>query len=323
MNDMLKNYFTPQKMMRTVLLALTPLVLFGVWMFGWRVALTLVVVLAAGIALEMFWEKRSGKKASEAVLVTCVLYTLTLPPDLPLWMAVAGILFGLFFGKLVFGGFGKNIFNPALVGRAFIYVNFPEPMTIAWNEAMAGFPGGFATFSTKAIDSVTTATPMILFKNNGELTNIMDLFTGTIPGAIGESAKLLIIVGAIYLVWKKVASWEIMVSCVLGFLVTNAMLYYGTDVQAMPPLHGLLSGGFLFGSVFMATDPISAAKTTEGKWIFGLIIGLTTVLIRTLALFNGGMMFAILIGNTFAPIVDYFVRESKAKAKAKRKEVAA
>jgi len=170
------NYFKNQKMMRTIILSLIPITIFSAYLYGVRVLFLLAIVTITGTSAEYFWEKHNNNKASEAVFVTCILFTLTLPPSLPFWIAIMGILFGLFFGKLVFGGFGKNIFNPALVGRAFIYVNFPEPLTISWNKVATGFPGGFATYLTNEIDAVSQATPMILFKNFKESLDFQSLF---------------------------------------------------------------------------------------------------------------------------------------------------
>lgn len=313
------NNFKKQKMMRTVLLSLSPIVVSSVYNYGLRVLILLFAVTAAGAAAEYLWERHYGNKPSEAVFVTCILYTMTLPPSIPYWIAVTGILFGIIFGKMVFGGFGKNIFNPALVGRAFIYINFPNPMTIWWNDAAAGLPGGFSAYLTSGIDAVAEATPMILYNNTGEMWNMNSLVLGNIPGAIGESFKILIILAAIYLIYTKTASWEIMLGCLIGFFTTGTLMYFAYD--GINPIYGMLMGGFLFGTVFMATDPVSAAKTKKGKWIFGIIIGFVTALIRSLSLFNGGMMFAILMGNTFAPIIDYFVKE--AENRKKRKAVAA
>ena len=311
--------FRKQKMMRTVLLSLTPIIVFSVYNYGLRVLFLLFAVTIAGTAVEYLWEKHYGNKSSEAIFVTCILYTMTLPPSIPYWIAILGILFGVIFGKMVFGGFGRNVFNPALVGRAFIYINFPNPMTIVWNDAAAGsFQGGFAQYLTATIDAVSEATPMILYNYTGKITNLSSLFLGNIPGAIGESFKILIILAAIYLIYTKTASWEIMLGCLIGFLSTGTLMYFMYD--GINPIYGMMMGGFLFGTVFMATDPISAAKTKKGKWIFGIIIGLVTVLIRALSLFNGGMMFAILMGNTFAPIIDYFIKEAENK---KKKVVAA
>lgn len=316
MNDFYKNSFMNQKMMRTVLISLVPIIIFSTYLFGLKVLVLLTAVTIIGTASEYLWEKHYGNKSSEAVFVSCVLYTLTLPVSIPIWIAIIGILFGLFFGKLFFGGFGKNVFNPAIVGRVFIYVNFPEPLTISWNQASSIFPGGLTTYLTNHIDAVTEATPMILFNNTMELFDIQSLFIGTIPGAIGETSKILIIIAGIYLVYKKVASWEIMTGTLIGFIAASAVLYL-FKVPVLNPIYGALMGGFLFGAIFMATDPISAPKTKTGKWVYGIIIGLVTLLIRSMSLFNGGMMFAILIGNTFAPIIDYFVKENIARKKKK------
>jgi Na+-transporting NADH:ubiquinone oxidoreductase subunit B len=316
-----EQHFTKQKMMRTVLKALLVILIASVYFNGLRVLLLTSVNIICAVLTEYLFETRILKrqKVSEAVLVTAILYTMTLPVALPLWMSVVGIAFGVFFGKMVFGGFGRNIFNPAIVGRCFVYINFPEPLTIHWNQvpSLSDFPGGFATWIFPEIDAVSTATPLLAFRNEGSLPDIIELLIGNVPGVIGEASKILILLCAIYLIYTKVASWQIMAGCVLGFagitLIFNAM-----GVESVPnPIIGMLSGGFLFGTVFMATDPISAAKTPLGKWIFGIIIGAVTVIIRGFALFSGGVMFAILIGNTFAPIIDYAINAQKKKAKAK------
>jgi Na+-transporting NADH:ubiquinone oxidoreductase subunit B len=313
--DVLSLNFRKQKMMRTVLLSLIPIIILSVYNYGLRVLLLLLVVTIAGTSAEYLWEKHYKNKASEAVFVTCVLYTMTLPASIPYWIAVTGIIFGVIFGKMSFGGFGRNVFNPALVGRAFIYVNFPNPMTIVWNEAARGFPGGFSTYLTAGIDAVSEATPMISYNTIEEIMGLNSLILGNIPGAVGETYKILIILAAIYLVYTKTASLEIMLGCLIGFFAAGSLMHYFYD--GINPIYGMMMGGFLFGTVFMATDPISAAKTKKGKWIFGIIIGVVTVLIRALSLFNGGMMFAILMGNTFAPIIDYFVKEAENKKKNK------
>jgi Na+-transporting NADH:ubiquinone oxidoreductase subunit B len=316
LKEFYKGIFMKQNLMRTVLISLIPIIIFSTYVFGIRVLVLLSIVTLTGTIAEYLWEKHYKNKTSEAVFVSCVLYTLTLPVSIPIWIAVLGILFGLFFGKLFFGGFGKNIFNPAIVGRIFIYVNFPEPLTTSWNHAASVFPGGFNTYITGHIDAISEATPMILFNNTMELYDIHNLITGIIPGAIGETAKILIILAAIFLIYNKVASWEIMTGTLIGFLLTSTVFYL-LRAPVLNPLYGILMGGFLFGTVFMATDPISAPKTKTGKWIYGIIIGSVTLLIRSMSLFNGGMMFAILMGNTFAPIIDYFVKENASRKKRK------
>lgn len=210
-----------QKIMRKVLLSLVPLLLFSTYLFGLRVLVLLAVVCLAGIITEYaILRYMNGKnvKVSEAVLVTGFLYTLTLPPAVPFWVAAVGIAFGVFFGKGVFGGFGKNIFNPALVGRCFIYVSFPTYMTIQWTEPFAGFPGGLLKYSG-GVDAITSATPIIALKKAGEAADMLKLFLGNVSGSLGETSALLILIAAGYLIYTKTASWKIMAACAGGFLV--------------------------------------------------------------------------------------------------------
>ena len=323
LKDFYSKYLMNQKMMRTVLIALTPLMIASVYFFGWRTLLLLLVVTIFGVGTEYIFEKMNKKKVSEAVLVTCMLYTMILPPATPYWIAVVGIIFGVMFGKSVFGGFGRNVFNPALVARAFVYVSFPAPLTIQWSKASMGFPGGFSTYLTEGVEAVSQATPMLIFKNTGTMVDYKNLLIGNISGSIGETSAILIILAGIYLIYKKVASWEIMAGTMLGFLSLTSILYFFTDANIANPLFGVLSGGFLFANVFMVTDPISGAKTKEGKWIYGVLIGLITVIIRTFSLFSGGVMFAILIANTFVPIIDEAVKGVKKRKKAKKEGVVA
>jgi len=324
--EIFSKHFIKQKMMRTVIISLIPIIFASIYFFGWRTLALLGVVTIFGVGMEWFFEKKYNRKVSEAVFVSCILYTMTLPPTTPYWVAVVGILFGVLFGKEVFGGFGKNVFNPALVARAFVYVSFPTPLTIEWSKASLGFPGGFGTYITEGIEAVSQATPMLLFRDTGKLTSITDLLIGSVSGSIGETSAILIILAGIYLVYKKVASWQIMAGVLIGFTGLSSILYFLGNSQIPSPIFGILAGGLLFGTIFMATDPISAPKTKPGKWIYGILIGVVTVIIRGYALFAGGMMFAILIANTFAPIIDegvnYFKKRKKeAKEKAKEKEV--
>lgn len=323
MDDFLKKYFIKQKMMRTVIYSLIPLILASIYFFGWRALVLQLVVLIAGVATEWIYERRQKKKISEAIFVTCILYTLTLPPRTPFWIAIVGIVFGVFFAKEVFGGFGKNLFNPALVARAFVYISFPEPMTSQWSKVASGFPGGFGIYLTENIDAITQSTPMLIFRERGLMEPYKNLIIGNVAGSLGETCAILIILAGIYLIYKKVAAWQTMAAVFLGFTVTNTVFYLLGSSQIPNPLFGILSGGFLFGMVFMATDPISSPKTKGGKWIYGILIGIVTVVIRGYALFAGGMMFAILVGNTFAPIIDEGVKYINKMKKEKKKEVAA
>jgi len=308
LGDKYSQHFIRQKMMRTVILSLLPIILASIYFFGWRSLSLLIVVTFFGVLTEYLFEKKRNKKVSEAVLVTCILYTMTLPPTIPYWVAVVGIIFGVFFGKEVFGGFGRNIYNPALVARAFVYVSFPEPMTISWTRVATGFPGGFGTYLTEKIELVSQATPMLLFRDTGQMVPYSDLLIGNVAGSLGETCTILIILAGIYLTYTRVASWQIMAGTLIGFLGLNSLLYI-LGLPSIPnPLYGLLTGGFLFGTVFMATDPVSSPKTREAKWVFGILIGIITVIIRGYALFAGGMMFAILVANTFGPLMDELVK---------------
>ncbi len=159
-----------------------------------------------GVGTEYIFEKQYDRKVSEAIFVTCILYVLTLPARTPIWIAVVGIIFGVLFGKEVFGGFGKNIFNPALVARAFVYVSFPEPLTIQWSKVATGFPGGFATYITENIDTISQATPMLMFRDTGQMEPLRNLLIGNVSGSLGETSAILIILAAIYLIYKKSSS---------------------------------------------------------------------------------------------------------------------
>lgn len=313
-----KKFFMKQIMMRRVVYSLIPVILASAYYFGLRAIILQAVVLAFGIATEYIFEKRLNKPVSEAVIVTCLLYTLTLPPMTPYWVAVTGIIFGVVFSKEVFGGFGKNVFNPALVSRAFVYVCFPAYLTIQWNMPSLRFPGGLIKYINPMVETISTATPLLRFRESGELTSITNLLFGSISGSLGETSKILIILAAVYLIYKKTASWQIMAACIIGFFGASAgMIAFGFE-EVINPVYGILSGGFLFATVFMATDPISSASTKEGKWIYGIMIGAVTVIIRSFALFSGGVMFAILISNTFVPLTDELVKQNKKRLKAKR-----
>ena len=304
-------------MMTRVLISLLPILLAAIYLFGLRTLVVLSVVTTTGILCEYgIMRLIDGKKAkvSEALFVTCLLFTLTLPPTVPLWIATVGIAFGVIFGKCVFGGFGKNIFNPALVGRCFIYVAFPAHMTIAWAEPYTGLLGGFVHWSA-GVDAMTSATPMILLGKEGVVTDYLRLFLGNISGSLGETSALLILLSAVYLIVTKTASWKIIVSCVASFAIFSTVLYLTGTIQA-DPLFSILSGGFLFAAVFMATDPISAPRQDLSKYIYGALIAIVALVIRAFSLFTEGIMFAILIVNAFVPLIDRNIKNLKDRKKA-------
>jgi len=297
-----------------VMIALIPVIIASIYYFGWRSLLLLSVVSVAGFLTEYIFLKAYYKEpVSSAVFVSCFLFTLTLPPTLPVWIAVVGIVFGILFGKMVFGGFGRNIFNPALTGRAFIYVSFGAPMTAAWVNNFTGFPGGFGAFAS---DAVTKATPMMKIIQ-GEVVKPLTMLLGNESGCLGETSALLLLLGGIYIIIKKYASYRIVVSGFIGMLTVQTALWLAGVPRAIDPLSATIGGGWMMGVLYMATDPVSASSTNTGRWIYGGFIGVVTALIRIFSIWSGGMMFAILLGNMFAPILDHYIKQSKQKGAAK------
>lgn len=298
--------FQKQKMMRKVIFSLIPIYLFSIYLYGWRSLAIGAVVFAAGILTEYLFVRQKKKKISEAVLVTCALYTLAMPPRIPLWVAAIGIVFGVMFGKMVYGGFGRNVFNPAITGRLFVYITFPLMMTTKWMT-----PGAFGT---KGVDVVTSATTLELMRV-GEVPSIPDQILGMRMGTLGGSAIILIILAAIYLLATKTASWRSMLATICTFLILQSIFYFVGIVSA-PPIQSLFSGSILFVSVFMVTDPISSPKNNRSLILYGIIIGASVVLIRAFSLFPEGTSFGILMGNMFAPLLDE-MNSKKAKKKVK------
>ncbi len=312
-----------QQAMRTVLYGLAPLCLVAIYFFGWRFLAVLAVVGAVGLLCEWLMSRRYGMKITESVFVSCTLFALSLPPTIPLWIAAVGIAFGIIFGKMIFGGFGKNIFNPAITARAFVYISFGFPMTgmFAGNATTLGwFPAGFGSWLSKA-DSVSAATPLVT--HNSALA---ELFFGLTSGSFGETCALLILLGGLYIVYKKAANWKIVLGALGGFLLLQT-IFWASGLQIATenglrsisnPVIALLSGSFLFASFFMITDPVSASQSTDiGKWIYGATFGLLTVLIRSFSTWTEGVTFAILLCNMFAPLLDIGLKGAKAKKKAK------
>lgn len=299
-----------QKPMTAVLVALTPAMLSAIYRFGWRSAAVLAAVTAACFFAEWTFTRKRKEPVSEAVFVTAMLLTLTLPPTIPYWIAVVGGLTAIYFGKEFFGGFGRNVFNPALVGRCFIYICFPISMTGRWGSVASGWPGGFARWSTQLIDASATATPLVRLKTLGpvDLKPYMDFLIGERAGCMGETAALAILLGAAYLLVRKVADWRLMTGCVGSAFILSGIFWLADGRTGADPLWSILAGGFLFGSVFMITDPVSASRTPAGKWIYGACVGTLTVLMRRLGVFPEGIMFAILFMNAFNPAIDIGIK---------------
>ena len=311
-----------QKPMFRVVLATVPAMAAGVYFFGWRSLFLVALTVAVAMFCEWLFTRSRGEPITSAVFVTAVLYALSMPPRTPVLVMVVGIVVAIVFGKEVFGGYARNVFNPALVGRCFVYVCFPVAMTAEWLEPYSGFPAGLTAW-VQGADAFTRATPLYLYKSGEGVAPLSGLFFGGVGGCIGETSAAFIILGGIYLLWTKTASWRITIPVLAGAALTSAAFHYGGAETVPGPLFTLLSGGLLFGAVFMATDPISAAQTNEGRYIYGFLVGVLIVVIRGFSNFPGGVMFAILLMNMFNPLIDHAVREFKKSRKSKARSKAA
>lgn len=302
-----------KRYMGLVIVALLPATLAGIYFYGLRVLAIIVVSYLFGGITEVCFAAGRRKEIHEGFLVTGLIFPLVLPPTIPLWMVALGVVFGVFFGKEVFGGTGRNIFNPALVGRVFLSLAFPGYFATKWQE-----PGlaGFIRFFTSE-DAITSATPLINFKSSPEILKEIDytsLLFGTTPGSIGETFRIGIIIGGLFLIFIKISDWRIPLSYLLsaGIFSLLANSFVSAEKFA-PPLFQLLSGGLLFGAFFMATDPVTSPLTFGGKWICGVFLGIFTVLFRGLSGFAEGVMFAILLMNAISPLIDTIVVNIKFK----------
>jgi len=299
-----QNLFQKQVIMRRVIYSLVPVFLFSIYLYGWRVLTITAVTFVFGILTEYVFEKVRKKKVTEAVFVTCTLYALSMPPRTPLWIVAVGIIFAVAIGKEVYGGFGRNIFNPAITGRIFVYITFPTIMTTAWMV-----PGNFGM---NAVDATTMATPLGILHSGGHL-DLLNMLIGLRSGSLGESPIILILAGAIYLIWTKTAQWRLMLSTILSAAIFTT-LFWATGVSSyFPPIDALTAGSILFMSVWMVTDPVSAPNKKAGQWLYGLIIGGVTVLVRTFSGFPEGVSFGILVGNVFASLIDELLPNPRKK----------
>jgi len=306
----MNNTILKQKMMNKVLYALIPIILFSIFLFGWRVlAIILISNLFAFLTEFLFIRKKKFGKVSMAVFVTGTLLALTLPPTIPFWMVAVGAIIAICFGKMVFGGFGMNVFNPAIVGRTFIYISFPNAMPMQWLKPFTKFPGGFSYWQNNGL--ITSATPMIEYGNTNKITDLPQLFLGTISGSMGETSAILILLAGIYLIITKTAKWQPILSVLVSFAIFTFLFY------RINPLQFMLSGGLMFGAIFMITDPVSMPKNKMAIWLYGILVGFLTVLIRKFSLFTEGFMFALLLGNTFMPIIEFGLNNAKVKKNGK------
>lgn len=330
-----------KRIMIIVVLAVVPAALFGMWNVGYQHNLAVgdlpgfwnqffwgllkvlplyLVSYIVGLGIEFASAQIKGEEVNEGYLVSGMLIPLIVPVDVPLWMLAIAVAFAVIFGKEVFGGTGMNFLNPALLCRAFLFLSYP--ISMSGSEVWVAHRCG--------ADAISGATPLsYLTEGQGALEAInnagysfWNMFSGTIPGSVGETSVIAILIGAVILIWTGVASWKIMVSSVAGALLVGWLGNVG-GVTDVPAYYQLVMGGFAFGTVFMATDPVTSAQTETGKWIYGFLIGALCVVVR---LFNPGyaegMMLAILLMNTFAPLIDHYVTSAATNRRAKKVTIA-
>ncbi len=301
-----------RRYMLMVVLALMPSTVAAIYFYGWRVvAMILVSYIFAGLTEVLFAIFRNKQIQPEGLLVTGLIFPLILPPTLPLWIVAVGSVFGVFFGKEVFGGTGRNIFNPTIVGRVFITVAFPSLMTTQWQEPLWGGLGGFLSYQA---DVITSATPLMAYRAGEALAySYSDLLFGAVAGSMGETFRFGIIMAGIFLMITKVSNWRIPVAFLGSVVIFSSIGHFFMPGQVAPPLFQLLSGGLLFGAFFMATDPVTSPFTGPGKWVFGLMLGLLTVLFRGFSGAVEGVVFSILLMNALTPLIDNVVLKVRYK----------
>lgn len=337
-----------KRIMIIAVLSVVPAALFGMWNVGYQHALAVsgpgapidilgnfwygflkvlplyLVAYIVGLAIEFASSQIRHEEVNEGYLMSGMLIPLIVPVDVPLWMLAVAVAFAVIFGKEVFGGTGMNIWNPALLTRAFLFFSYPNHMS--GSQSWIALRKGEAL-----LDGATGATPLSMIGDGADAlanagvqygTSLADMFIGTIPGSVGETSVIAILIGAFILLYTGVASWKIMVSSVLGASLV-AWLGNVSGVSDIPVLMHLCLGGFAFGTVFMATDPVTSAQTETGKWIYGFLVGAICIIVR---LFNPGyaegMMLAILLGNTFAPLIDWCVVSRHTARRNKKVKVA-
>ena len=337
-----------KRIMIIAVLSVVPAALFGMWNVGYQHALAVsgpgapidilgnfwygflkvlplyLVAYIVGLAIEFASSQIRHEEVNEGYLMSGMLIPLIVPVDVPLWMLAVAVAFAVIFGKEVFGGTGMNIWNPALLTRAFLFFSYPNHMS--GSQSWIALRKGEAL-----LDGATGATPLSMIGDGADAlanagvqygTSLADMFIGTIPGSVGETSVIAILIGAFILLYTGVASWKIMVSSVIGASLV-AWLGNVSGVSDIPVLMHLCLGGFAFGTVFMATDPVTSAQTETGKWIYGFLVGAICIIVR---LFNPGyaegMMLAILLGNTFSPLIDWCVVSRHTARRNKKVKVA-
>ncbi|WP_417855443.1 NADH:ubiquinone reductase (Na(+)-transporting) subunit B [Xanthomarina gelatinilytica] len=347
-----------KRTMNTVIMALIPCLIFGMFNAGYqhydaidvpvkflswdtfyigliKVLPLLIVSYGVGLGIEFLFAIIKKHEVEEGYLVTGMLVPLIVPIDTPLWMLAVAVAFGVVIGKEVFGGTGMNILNPALTIRAFLFFAYPTWMSgdKVWVHGAVARDKAIA--SGENLDAISGETILGALAQGKEAGHeVMDMFIGNIPGSIGETSTLLILLGGLFLIFTKIGSWRIMLSSVLGAIVMGLIFnglvnaevisqgskFYG--LMSTPYWEHLLIGGFAFGTVFMATDPVTASQTNKGKWIYGFLIGFISIMIRVFnPAYPEGVMLAILLMNVFAPTIDHYVVQGNVKQRMKRLKV--
>ncbi len=296
-----------KRFMSIVIVGLLPCAAASIYFYGLHVVAMIVVSYAVGGAVEMLFAIVRKEEINEGFLVTGLIFPLVLPPALPLWMVGVGVAFGVVVGKELFGGTGRNVFNPALVGRCFLAIGYPVAMSANWIKPGSGALGRVAQYvDASQTDAISSATPLVLMKQGAlNQVHVLDLLLGTTSGSAGETSALAVVLGGLFLLATGVAAWQTVAAILGSFALLGACLHHLDPATFGQPLLHLLSGGLLFGAFFMATDPVTCPTTQEGKWAYGILIGVVTVLIRNLTGYVEGMMFAILLGNICAPLLDH------------------
>ncbi len=332
-----------------VIIAMVPALLFGIWntgfhhfqalgieagfwqmvWFGFLKILPIIIVsYVVGLGIEIAFAQMRNEEVAEGYFVSGMLIPLVMPADVPLWMVAVATVFAVVIGKEVFGGTGMNILNPALVARAFLFFAYPSHMSgdKVWIAGLGDGTGIVDGYSGATILGQAAGNSSTFLNGLGEAYTSMDMFLGTIPGSIGETSTLAILIGAAILILTGVGSWKVILSVFAGGAVMGILLnlFAVNEFMALPFWEHLLLGGFAFGAVFMATDPVTAAQTEKGKWIYGFLIGFLAILIRVLnPAYPEGVMMAILLMNVFAPLIDHYIIEANIKRRLKRAKIIA
>jgi electron transport complex protein RnfD len=297
------------RMMYGVCFALIPAVVASVVFFGWKAAILMVVCMSSCVLTEAFFQRLRNKKISVddgSALLTGLLLAMVVPPDLPAWMAILASIFAIGIGKEIFGGLGNNIFNPALLGRAFLSATFPIHMTV--------YSAPFSKLvisGTANTDALTSATPLGLMKFGGISTDIWSLFIGNISGSVGETSALALLIGGVYILVRKYADWRIPVSFIGSVCIFGGILNLISPHEYPGVLFHLFAGGLMIGALFMATDPVTSPVTKLGKWIFGIGFGILVIVIRLWGGQPEGVMYAILLMNGLTPVINIVTKPKR------------